>query len=1098
LRIEEWLGLDNQLGMDIWRSKYQYNNESFEDWLQRVSGGNPELKELIRDKKFLFGGRALANRGTDKKGSMFNCYSSGYVPDDIDGIMQINTNLALTYKAQGGQGVSLSKIRPKDTPIGNEFKSDGIVPFMEIFNTTTSSISQGGARKGALMMSLDIMHKEAETFITIKSNEDKITKANLSLEIDDKFMRAVNTYYETGEIVKIHERREYNGHVVEYDVTPINLYKLMMETVYDWGEPGCIYSDRFRNYNLMQYDENYEIQTCNPCGEQPLPKDFSCVSGDTLISLPDRVAKIKELCKEGYNSYVMSNDNVFRKCSGVVERGVKPIYRLTLKNGLSIDATLDHKFETLDGVKELGNIQPNKDKIKVNTGYYLSRYDDNDELYEMFGWMHGDGWITEKAIGISFNKKDGDFDVKDRLLPKFKEYFQCESVKPLKDDDVSYQLQTTGNTKVVGKCKNLGFVFGLANERRLPESFYSWSLNQQYSFLRGLFAADGNIQGKCNGQVWLYSASEMLIADVQKFLASVGIHSSRYCSNFKSNPARNPQYKLSISKNSAKIFSEVIGFNGHKKEDRLNLTNYKDENDYIVESIEYIGEEMTYDILEVDKTNMFFANGISVHNCNLGSLNLYEFIVNPFTEDARFDWHEFAHAVHIAVEGLDDIIDENLHRHALKAQAENSKNYRNIGLGIMGYANALFALGITYGDKEAKLFTKNLFKFFFSNAVAASANIASQKGAFPMCNKEAILKSDILKQIDDIEIIKMVEQYGLRNCSLLSIAPTGSIATMLGISGGCEPEFALSYTRRTDNLNESYKVYCKSVRDYARAKGINVEEIKVLPEYFITSAEIPWKNRIEVQGIMQDYVDTAISSTVNLPKDIPAEDIEELYLCAWKHGLKGVTIFRDGCKKLGILISDSVQEEMQQSDSMKEEVLPRGVVIEAHDDAVGKKRKLITGCGSLHCTAFFDPVTGDLRETYLSKGSAGGCNNFMIGLSRMISLSARGGVHIDDIIDQLNSCGSCPSYAIRSATQKDTSKGSCCPTAVGNALREMWNEMQYEINDCEEFEDLSDVILQAEDEVDETIDYECPKCGDKLYFEGGCNICKSCGWSKCD
>lgn len=261
----KWLN-ENQLSYDIWEKKYRYNNESFDEWLDRVSGGNEKLRALIYAKKFLFGGRALANRGTYKKGSMFNCYSSGYAPDDVEGLMQLNTNLALTYKAQGGQGVSMSKVRPKGTPIGNDFTSDGIVPFMEIFNTTTASISQGGARKGALMISLDIMHKEAETFITIKSNEDKITKANLSLEIDDEFMTAVQEYYINGQTVVLHQKREYNGHIVEYDVTPINLYKLMIKTVYDWGEPGCIFTERFRNYNLMEFDEDYEIATCNPCG----------------------------------------------------------------------------------------------------------------------------------------------------------------------------------------------------------------------------------------------------------------------------------------------------------------------------------------------------------------------------------------------------------------------------------------------------------------------------------------------------------------------------------------------------------------------------------------------------------------------------------------------------------------------------------------------------------------------------------------------------------------------------------------------------------------------------------------------------------------
>ena len=175
-------------------------------------------------------------------------------------------------------------------------------------------------------------------------------------------------------------------------------------------------------------------------------------------------------------------------------------------------------------------------------------------------------------------------------------------------------------------------------------------------------------------------------------------------------------------------------------------------------------------------------------------------------------------------------------------------------------------------------------------------------------------------------------------------------------------------------------------------------------------------------------------------------------------------------------------------------------MLEADDDAIGKKRKLMTGCGSLHCSAFFDPVTGDLLETYLSKGSSGGCNNFMIGLSRMISLAARGGVPIESIIDQLDSCGTCPSYAVRRATKGDTSKGSCCPIAVGNALKEMYNEMQYELNcgidDTIEYETTE--FISDGQVVHATTVAKCPRCGEMLIFEGGCNICKACGFSKCD
>ena len=168
--------------------------------------------------------------------------------------------------------------------------------------------------------------------------------------------------------------------------------------------------------------------------------------------------------------------------------------------------------------------------------------------------------------------------------------------------------------------------------------------------------------------------------------------------------------------------------------------------------------------------------------------------------------------------------------------------------------------------------------------------------------------------------------------------------------------------------------------------------------------------------------------------------------------------------------------------------IKRGFVVKADDNCIGLKRTLTTGCGTLHCTAYFDPITGELRETYLSKGSTGGCNNFMIGLSRMISLAARGGLSIESILDQLKSCGVCPSYAVRKAVNKDTSKGSCCPVAVGYALKDMYNEIQSKLN-----------IIKQENSQKNDIGEECPNCHSKtLIHQGGCIECNSCGYSKCE
>ena len=484
------------------------------------------------------------------------------------------------------------------------------------------------------------------------------------------------------------------------------------------------------------------------------------------------------------------------------------------------------------------------------------------------------------------------------------------------------------------------------------------------------------------------------------------------------------------------------------------------------------------------------------------------------------------------VSEMDKVLEENANRHALPEQREMALKYRNIGIGIMGLADLFVKMGVKYGSPDSIGIAKTLMHFLFTESVIISAANGRIYGNFPGYNPK-VWDSEIIKNSFDKETIDALrEQNTLRNCSLLSIAPTGSIGTMFNISTGVEPFFALSYNRRTESMNgETYKVEIDAVKEYREATGNQGE----LPDYFVTSAVIPWKERIDIQAILQEYCDTAISSTVNLKRETTIEDVKELYKYAWKKGLKGVTIYRDGSRD-PILSVDKKEEKTSEfniisegplhakrEDNSRSSALQRGEVIPAGDHWLGLKRTLVTGCGTLHCTAYFDPENGDLRECYLSKGSTGGCNNFMVGLSRMISLAARGGIGIDKILDQLKSCGVCPSYAVRSATKKDTSKGSCCPVTVGNALKEMYDEMQDIICECkegkvekvEEYKPDPNIFpggQKALDTLKEKGIYlkkipggftpenyeECPSCHEKtLIHQGGCIQCNSCGYSKC-
>ena len=487
-------------------------------------------------------------------------------------------------------------------------------------------------------------------------------------------------------------------------------------------------------------------------------------------------------------------------------------------------------------------------------------------------------------------------------------------------------------------------------------------------------------------------------------------------------------------------------------------------------------------------------------SCLLGSVNLAEFVQNPFTDEAFFDFEGLKECVQASVRALNEVLEEGLPLHPLQEQRDSVEQWRQIGLGIMGLADALLKLGLTYGEEDAVEMCDKIGFAMADTAIAASAKLAKEKGAFSKCNVDEIMSTPFFLANTTEKTRELVNKYGLRNSQLLTIAPTGTLSTMLGISGGIEPVYANYYVRKTESLHGTdvyYKVYTKIVEDYM--KQHDLKEDKELPDYFVTAMTLDYRQRIDMQSVWQKHIDASISSTVNVPNSFTVEETESLYLYAYDQGLKGITIFRDGCKRVGILNTEQ-KEEKKEKKVTAGEGLKRGEILLVTDDVVGKKRKLMTGCGSLHCIALFDPHTGALLETYLSKGSTGGCNNFMVGLSRMISISARGGIDIETIVDQLNSSGSCPSYTARRVTRKDTSKGACCPMAVGNALMDMYKEMQAELNQKQGKEPMKPKKApkpKAVTPVEETDKMYCPECGEPLVFEEGCNICKSCGWSKC-
>jgi len=443
------------------------------------------------------------------------------------------------------------------------------------------------------------------------------------------------------------------------------------------------------------------------------------------------------------------------------------------------------------------------------------------------------------------------------------------------------------------------------------------------------------------------------------------------------------------------------------------------------------------------------------------------------------------------------VLDEGLELHPLKEQRDSVRDWRQIGLGIMGLADMLIKMELVYGHDESIALCDRIASEMLNMAMQSSSLLADSYGSFPKFDYETTKASQFYDENVSPETDKMIAKFGLRNSQLLTIAPTGTLSTMLGISGGIEPIFANSYTRKTESLHGEdryYKVYTPIVRRYMEEHSIP-DELE-LPRWFITSKDLEYRDRIDMQATWQEFIDASISSTINVPEDFTVDMISNLYEYAHWSGLKGCTIYRENCSRDGILTSEQ-KDDIMDEESVDYYDLPWGTVLEADNNVIGRKRKLMTGCGSIYLLAFFDEVSGRLLETYITKGSSGTCLSNITAISRLISTLSRAGVSLDVIIDQLSSCGTCPSYSVRKATKGDTSKGASCPIAIGYALAEMQEEILDELF-ADEDED-NNWIVGLDEEVS-TFFYKtepCPECGEDLEFSGGCKQCKSCGWSKC-
>ena len=261
MTVQEWLNNDG-LAVTIWNNKYRFNDESLDEWFKRVSGDDPQIEKLIREKKFIFGGRILANRGLEKKNrkvTYSNCYVIAPPEDNLESIFECGAKLARTFSYGGGCGIDISNLRPTGAKVNNAAKTtSGAVSFMDFYSYITGLIGQSG-RRGALMISISCDHPDLEEFIELKSNLDKVTKANISVRVTDQFMEAV----EHNQNVTLSFTSEV-GETITKEVSAREIFNKLAKMNWDYAEPGLLFWDRITRWNLLGNDPEFKYAGVNP------------------------------------------------------------------------------------------------------------------------------------------------------------------------------------------------------------------------------------------------------------------------------------------------------------------------------------------------------------------------------------------------------------------------------------------------------------------------------------------------------------------------------------------------------------------------------------------------------------------------------------------------------------------------------------------------------------------------------------------------------------------------------------------------------------------------------------------------------------------
>lgn len=785
--------------------------------------------ELLSKSVFLPNSPTLANVGSTRGG----CSACYVLPleDSVGGIYQTALEQARVHAAFGGTGFDLSTIRPKGSLISSSGgDSCGPCAVLEFLNQSAHLIRQGGKREGANMGVLYDDHPDLDEFISYKDSRPYLKHFNISVGV-----------HEDG--VSKSDRNDLLMRIAEHS--------------HATGDPGILYVDRLNTSNLY-LEELGGIRTTNPC-----------ITGRHIVATGDGLKRMSDI-QIGERIWVANGS--FETVVKVFDVGVRDVYRVTTERGYTLDGTTDHQICTPNGLFKIEYLKVG-DIIECQDHGFLPPGGDYDEGY-LAGVIFGDGWISCNRVGISGSVDDKD-DL-ENLLSYINTKFDCNL-------SIRSYLQRSGNEVLrIMSGKKAFYEFG-KNAKDLD-----WCIGHPKEWLRGFISgwlfADGHIESGTSNAIALSNANRDNLDVFSSIILQFGILTSNiyevkrtghisddfYGFNGSKDVTEDTySYRLQITGEHKHLLVEEFPMTGSIKRNmdfKNKSSSHKGTTLQKIVSIEYLGQDNVYDFT-TDGTKIFYANGIRnldcgeqplrpYECCTLGSINLSTQVV-----DGEFDYNGFKDIVAIGVRLLDRVIDIN--HYPLDKIAYTTIRSRKIGLGIMGWADALIKMGISYQSTEAKDLIHKIGPAMQRTAVEVSRELGDLYGN---------------------------HEFGVRrNENLLTIAPTGTLSYFAGCSGGIEPNFGWDIIRETEAGETTIKhpLYEK----YIRGTELEKDTAHSISAYWQIIHQAAW----------QVYVDNAVSKTINLPNTATIDDFYAAYQQSFEQNCKGITIYRDGSKNIQTL-----------------------------------------------------------------------------------------------------------------------------------------------------------------------------------------------------